>query len=138
VRRVSEGRRFVRFLFVGLLNTAFGFAAYAALIYAGAPVWLALIGGNVAGICFNFLTTGHFVFLDASLERLPRFAGVYLLCYAVNYAAVRMFIHMGLGSIVAQALISPCIAGISFLLMSRYVFKTSRLSEVNMGRSEKP
>ena len=135
---MSQGRRFARFLLVGLLNTAFGFAVYAALIYARLPVWLALVGGNVAGICFNFLTTGHFVFLDASLVRLPRFAGVYLLCYAVNYAAVRALIHMGLGAIVAQALISPCIAVLSFLLMLRYVFNTSGMAEAGADRPEKP
>jgi len=135
---VSQGRKFIRFLLVGVLNTAFGFAVYAALIYARVPVWLALIGGNVAGICFNFLTTGHFVFLDASLVRLPRFAAVYLLCYAANYAAIRMLIHMGLGSIVAQALISPCMAVLSFLLMSRYVFNTSRMSEASVGKPENP
>ena len=114
--------RFVRFVLVGILNTAFGFGAYAALIYLGAPVWAALIGGNVAGILFNFFTTGAMVFSEVSLSRLPRFASVYLFCYLSNYLAIKALLSLHLSAIESQALISPVVAVMSFVLMSRWVF----------------
>ena len=115
-------RRFVKFLLVGLLNTLFGLAAYALLIHMGLPIWLALIGGNVAGIAFNFFTTGHLVFSDIALTRLPRFVGAYLACYALNYIAIRILVSLHLGAIESQVILAPFIAVTSYYLMSRHVF----------------
>jgi putative flippase GtrA len=125
---VKDTATFFRFILVGILNTAFGFGAYAVLFYMGIPVWAALIGGNVAGIVFNFFTTGGVVFADVSLSRLPRFVGVYLACYLVNYVSVKALLSLHLNAIESQALISPVIAVLSFFLMSRYVF-TRKLAE---------
>ncbi|MGT2495245.1 GtrA family protein [Cupriavidus basilensis] len=55
--------RFPRFLAVGVLNMLFGFCAYSAHASIwDSPTWAALIGGNIAGIAFNFVTTGGLVF----------------------------------------------------------------------------
>lgn len=118
-------RRFIKFLLVGLLNTLFGLAAYAILIHLGLPIWLALIGGNAAGIAFNFFTTGHLVFSDIALNRLPRFVCAYLTCYALNYVAIRILVSLHLGAIESQVLLAPAIAITSYYLMSRHVFAES-------------
>ena len=123
--------RFIKFILVGLLNTAFGSGIYAALIYAGLPIWAALLVGNLAGIAFNFFTTGRFVFLDAALVRLPRFVGAYLFCYAINYISIRALVSLHLGAIESQLLMAAPMALLSFYLMSRHVFvprKGERLS----------
>jgi putative flippase GtrA len=116
-------RRFIKFLIVGVLNTLFGLAVYAILIRAGVPVWGALIGGNVAGIVFNFFTTGHLIFSDAALSRLPRFVGAYLTCYAINYVAINLLVLLHFGAIESQAILTPAMAVLSYYLMSRHVFR---------------
>lgn len=115
-------RRFVKFLLVGLLNTAFGSTIYVVLIYARLPIWAALLGGNLAGIVFNFFTTGHLVFSDAVLARLPRFVGAYLACYIINYISIRILVFLYLSAILSQLLLALPMAALSFYLMSRHVF----------------
>lgn len=119
---MKPGRRFVKFLLVGALNTAFGSAVYAALVYAHLPIWASLLGGNLAGIVFNFFTTGRFVFADTVLARLPRFAGAYLACYIINYVSIRILVSLHLSAIASQLLLAPAMAILSFYLMSRHVF----------------
>lgn len=119
-------RRFIRFVLVGALNTLFGLGAYALLIWLGLPVWAALIGGNAAGVAFNFFTTGHLVFADVALARLPRFIAAYAGLYLFNYSAIRALLTMGAGPIVAQMLLTPIMAVLSFLIMSRFVFVPER------------
>jgi putative flippase GtrA len=119
-------KQFVRFLLVGILNTLFGLAIYAVLIWLGLPIWGALLGGNVAGIAFNFFTTGHLIFSDIALSRLPRFIGAYLTCYLVNYLSINTLVWAGLGAIEGQALLAPLIAVLSYYLMSQHVFRSDR------------
>jgi len=114
--------RFIKFILVGILNTLFGLAAYASLIAMGLPVWTSLIGGNVAGILFNFVTTGHFVFANMLLARLPRFIGAYFGLYALNYLLIQLLLSFRMSAIGAQVLLTPLMAIGSFYVMSRYVF----------------
>ncbi|MGO4808083.1 GtrA family protein [Cupriavidus sp. 2MCAB6] len=120
--------RFPRFLAVGVLNMLFGFCAYSACIYLRLPTWAALIGGNIAGIAFNFVTTGGLVFSDLSRERIPRFVLSYLALYFLNLGLAHLLVPVVGGPIVSQALLTPPLACLSFLLMSRFVFtkKTDR------------
>ncbi len=119
-------RRFVMFLLVGGLNTLFGFVVYTAFIVLHSPTWLALIGGNIAGVLFNFFTTGHLVFLDASPRRLPRFAGAYLLIYGANLELIGLVNRYTNNAIISQACLTPMFAVLSYLLMSRWVFDTGK------------
>jgi len=114
--------QFPRFIAVGVLNSLFGFCAYSACIFLKFPPWAALIAGNVAGIAFNFLTTGGLVFADLSRKRIPRFALSYLALYLLNLGLAHAIIPLVGGPIFSQALLTPPLACLSFLLMSRFVF----------------
>ncbi|TBR36492.1 MULTISPECIES: GtrA family protein [Dyella] len=114
--------RFIRFVLVGGLNTLFGFTVYALFVVAHSPTWVALIGGNLAGIVFNFLTTGHFVFLDVSRRRLPRFVAAYLLTYAMNLVLIAWLNKLTYNAIVSQAILTPFMAVVSYVLLSKLVF----------------
>lgn len=119
---MNHGRRFVRFVIVGILNTLFGLGVYALLILLSLPVWAALIGTNVVGVSFNYLTTGKFAFSHSGTNRFPRFVSIYLISYLLNYLGVMVLMHMHLGPVVSQALLTPCMAVLTYLLQSRYVF----------------
>ena len=118
----SRRYRFIRFLIVGGLNTLFGFAVYSALIFWGSPDWVALIGSNGAGIIFNFITTGGFVFMDLAIARFPRFAAFYLSLYFLNLLLIKCLVPIVGGAIAAQAILVIPIALLSYFGMARIVF----------------
>lgn len=113
----------VRFVLVGALNALFGYAVFSAFALAGAPNWLSVLGGNVAGVAFNFVTTGGLVFRQLAWRNLPRF----VLCYAA-LVVTNTFLLGGLegpagGKLQAQALLTAPLAALSYLLLSRWVFR---------------
>lgn len=114
--------RFARFLAVGGLNTAFGFAAYAALLALGFHYALAVALATVLGVLFNFRTYGALVFGGAGAHRLPRFVLVYLLLYVVNVTGIGLLSGTGVSDLVAGLLMLPPVAVLGYLLNSRFVF----------------
>ena len=54
--------QFVRFVLVGILNTAFGYGVYCLMLWIGLSYWWATLIANVLGVLFNFKTTGVLVF----------------------------------------------------------------------------
>jgi putative flippase GtrA len=127
---VTEWKRFARFLLVGGLNTLFGFVAYSAFVLLHSPPWLALLGGNIAGMLFNFFTTGHFVFLDLSASRLPRFVAAYLFVYGLNLVLIGRLTALTHSLIVSQACLAPVMAVVSYVLLSRLVFRKGSGNQV--------
>jgi putative flippase GtrA len=118
--------RFVRFLIAGGLNTLFGFVVFSLLALSGLSTWIVLIVSNLAGIAFNFITTGGLVFRDMSLARVPRF----LVCYGAIY-----FIYLELiqwlspafgGRIWAMAIIVLPMALLTYFMLSWFVFGVKR------------
>jgi putative flippase GtrA len=135
-RRLLERNQFVRFIVVGGLNTLFGFAVYSAAILVGGPVWVALAAGNVAGTAFNFVTTGGYVFRSMVLARFPRFASVYLVMYLCNWMLIRWLSPLIPDPIIAQAILTPPMTLISYVLMKRLVFQSPPPRNVNPGGRE--
>lgn len=114
--------RFGRFLIVGVVNTAFGYGVFLALLRADLAPTLALAIATVAGILFNFVTTGRVVFENAEASRLWRFVGVYGLVFLFNVTLLDAAISLGVGAALAQAaLLAPCVA-LSYLLNRAFVF----------------
>lgn len=114
--------RLLRFLLAGGINTLFGFAVYSACIAAGAPIWLALLVGMLAGTVFNFFTTGGYAFRQLSIRRYPRFAACYLFLYALNVGLAEWLSRVLGSAVPAQALLLVPLALLSYLMMARLVF----------------
>lgn len=121
-------RRFVRYLLVGGLNTLFGFLAYTVFILLKFPTWAALLGGNVAGVTFNFFTIGGLVFLNLSLSRVPLFVLSYLFIYFINLELIGWITSFVHGRIAAQAVLALPMALLSYLILSNYVFRKMEAS----------
>ena len=128
---MNHRQRFVRFAIVGILNSAFGLGVYALLIHLGLPVWAALIAANVAGVSFNYVTTGKLTFSHRGANRFPSFVSIYLLCYVINYLAITVLVHMHLGPVTSQVLLTPFMAILNYLLQSRYVFRQGEAPSPN-------
>jgi putative flippase GtrA len=114
---------FLRYLAVGGLNTAFGYASYAAFVLAGAPLWLAVSGSTLLAFFFNFASYGGLVFGSTSYRLLPRFLFFYAGLGGLNFLLLRALSWSGLGPLLAQALLLPLLAGVGFFGMRQFVFR---------------
>lgn len=114
--------QFVRFLAVGVLNTAFGYGVFAGLAWSGLPYPVAIAVATIAGVAFNFFSTGRLVFGQGGAHRLPRFAAVYAVVYCVNVAAVAGLLQLGLNVYIANALLVLPLALLAYGLQRRFVF----------------
>jgi len=113
-------RLLLRFGMAGILNAAFGYAAFSILLLAGAPIGVALVAAATAGVAFNFQTSKRLVF--RSRGRALRFVAVYGLVLAMNWLALRGLGAMGVPAIAGQALLVLPAALLSFLGQKIFVF----------------
>jgi putative flippase GtrA len=112
----------VRFVAVGVLNSAFGYVAYALLL-----LWLprssALLVSHVLGVLFNFHSLALGVFDEYRYRLLVRFSVAYTVVYFVNLALLEALCHgAGVSDLLGQALSIPPTALLSFGLLRRFVF----------------
>jgi putative flippase GtrA len=116
---------FVKFLLVGVLNTAFGYGLFALLIWLGLPYPYAMGIGTIMGVLFNFQTTSRLVFTGAHWRLLARFVSVYGFIYCINLGGVALLLSWGLNVYLAGALLLLPMAGVSFATLRFFVFKPS-------------
>ena len=114
---------FLRFLLVGGLNAAFAYGVYWVLLVVGVAYPLAVLASTVAGVCFNFFTTGRLVFGRIFRARsLPRYVLVYAVVYFANVTLIAALVQTGLGAAVAGFIALFPMALLSFVLLHRFVF----------------
>lgn len=111
-------RRFIKFLFVGLINTGFGYAVYAILVLFKTPPQIALLAMFVIGVLWNYMTTARFVFDVSGFGRLPAYCLCYVAIYLLNAGALQAAINLGVAPLIAQAVLTPVIAVLTFVLLS--------------------
>jgi len=122
------GKKFIKFILVGIINTIFGYSLYALLIFLNLHYSVAVLVGTIVGILFNFKTTGKLVFNNNENMLLFKFLGVYTVTYILNVSALKIFDTFKFNMYVAGLLLIFPMAAISFTLNSKYVFK-EKLSE---------
>lgn len=132
-RRLLRRHRFGRFVVASAVNTLFGFAVYSTVILLRGPVWAALAAGNVAGICFNFITTGGYVFRSFLMSRFPGFASVYGVVYLANWFLIRWLSDFVPGPIAAQAILTAPMALVSYFLLKKLVFAGAPTDQTPRG-----
>jgi putative flippase GtrA len=118
--------RFIRFLVVGGLNTAFGYAVFTAIFLLTSERNLAVIIGNVVGAAFNYFTTGRLVFANKGLRAFLPFVLGYVLVLVVNLALVNLFVSFGLTTLIAGLVALPFCVLVSYAYNSLVVFRTVR------------
>ena len=125
--RLGPGQRqFVKFLFVGVLNTAFGYGLFSLFVLLKLEPGISLFLSTVMGILFNYLTTGRLVFAARGLRQLPYFVAVYGLTFLFNLWSLRFLLSRGLSPFLAQAVLLPLMVAMSFTLNKIFVFRNAR------------
>jgi putative flippase GtrA len=116
-------RQFLQYLYVGGLNTGFGYGVFALCIYLDTPVKIAVAVGHFLGIIFNYFTYGKLVFKKGSGQIFAKFLITYGLLYLENILLIDIFFLFFDNPYVVQFLSLPFVVGLSYLIHNRVVFK---------------
>lgn len=115
--------RFVKFLFVGGLNTLFGYGVFALFNFVGFHYIISTLLATVLGVLFNFKTTGCIVFKNGDNKLLIRFICIYTFMYIVAISELKIFSLLGMNNMyINYAIVLLPNAFASYLLMKNYVF----------------
>ncbi|MEX0317261.1 MAG: GtrA family protein [Ruegeria sp.] len=114
----SPRSRVVRFLGAGVINTAFGYSVFAALVFLGAHPQVALIVQFVIGVIWNYWIHGRYVFGVRGYARLPLYALSYVIIYFANAFLLRAFMVAGLNAYLAQAVALGPVVILSYVMIS--------------------
>ena len=121
-QRIRPSGRFIRFLLVGGLNTAFGYAVFVASLWLGMHYALAGAISTVLGVLFNFKSTGRLVFGSQGNNKLPRFVAVYAILYLANTLAIGVMLKFGIPEWLGALLLILPSAIASYVLNRQFVF----------------
>lgn len=114
--------KFIKFLFVGSINAAFGYSVFALLLFLKFHYSLAVLLSTILGILFNFKTTGYIVFKNSDNKLIFRFFGVYAITYILNIICLKMFNMFNFNLYLAGFILLLPTAIVSFFLMKKFVF----------------
>jgi putative flippase GtrA len=115
--------KYIRFILVGALNTAFGYAVFSGLTWLGWEDLYAVPAATAAGVTFNFVTYGKLVFKSLDRRNVPRFALGYAGLYICNIAGLRALAGTGLDAYRSQAALIIPLAILSYVINDRWVFR---------------
>ncbi len=120
-------RKFVKYLFVGFMNTVFSYVIYAICVTILSRPTLSLAVSYVIGILFNFQTTGRIVFKNKNNTLIFKFFLSYLTTFFINRYFLDMLVStFHVDKYLSQAILVFPIAMISFMLLKHFVFVESK------------
>lgn len=123
--RLRKVKHFLRFLIIGGVNTVFGYAAFALLLYFGLHYALASFWATCAGVLFNFNTTGRIVFKNSDHRLLFRFLMVYSILYLINILLLKLMVTYAVNLYLGSAATILPMALLAYLLNKKFVFSQS-------------
>ena len=121
--RIDE--KFFKFLFVGALNTLFGYTTYALFVAIGLVANVALFLQYIVGVLWNFKTTGAIVFKNHNNRLIFKFIASYIFTFFINSVLLK-FLTSFMNDYLAQALLVLPVAMLSFIIFKFFVFKDNK------------
>lgn len=114
--------RFIKFLFVGFINTVFGYGVFALLLFLGLHYAIASLFGTILGVIFNFFTTGRLVFQNTDNLLIFKFIGVYAIVYLINLFFLAIIDYFNFNLYIGGLIILLPMALFAFQLNQIFVF----------------
>ncbi|OIZ95164.1 hypothetical protein A1D18_03450 [Candidatus Rickettsiella isopodorum] len=88
---IETKKQFITFLFVGAINTIFGYSVFAFFIFFQIRYYLAFLFSGLLGVMFNFITTGRIVFENKDFGLFYKFILISTILYFLHIILVKMF-----------------------------------------------
>ena len=123
-RSGEERRRLWRYYQAGLVNTLFGYGAFAALVALDLNIYAAQIIAHLAGTTFNYVTYSRYAFRGHGGSP-RRFITSYAVNYGLSLAALAALTHLGLSPYAAGLVSVLAVSLINYFILAKVVF-TSR------------
>ena len=124
VHRIFDAQ-LLRFLAVGVVNTAFGYGVYALMLSIGLHYAVAAAVGTVIGVLFNFKTTGVLVFGSRDNGLIIRFIAAYVVVYGANVLGLWLLERGGADAYTSGLMTLLPAAILAFVLNKAFVFKVA-------------
>jgi len=118
LKQNKETWRFIKFLIVGVFNTAFGVIVYEVLVFFGVAPQPALAVAYFIGIIWNYFIQGKLVFGNKGFTKLPAYLGAYFLVYLTNSIGLHFMLQAGVSKFLAQPILAMLMAVPTFFLVS--------------------
>jgi putative flippase GtrA len=122
--------QFVRFNFVGIVNTALTYGVYAALVFVGVNHFAALGADYAVGIVFSFLVNRRFTFRikgRTGLGTFARMVGSYMFLLGLNALILWVLVDKSaMNTYLGQAIALAAVALVSFAVQRVVVFRAHR------------
>jgi putative flippase GtrA len=114
-----------KFLLAGLINSFFGYALYAALIFCGIYALLALLVSTIGGVLFNYFSFSRMVFSGIGGPMvLLRFLISYFVVYSVNSILLIVILSIdNLNPYISQIICMPITISLTWFLMRGWVYR---------------
>ncbi len=114
----------LRYYQAGIINTLFGYACFALLIWLSVDMLLSQLISHIVGTIFNYLTYSGYAFRDEG--SLLRFMASYVVNYLLSLGAM-----LGLATVITSpymvgGLSIILVSAINFLILKKFVFGRKR------------
>jgi putative flippase GtrA len=121
--------QFMRFVLVGIGNTAFSYGVYAALLFIGLEYRVASLLALVLGIAFSFTTQGTVVFRNATCVTLVKFVVAWVVLYLFNISLIALLMHSSLSAYLAGAVATVPVTLVSYFILKFAVFGRGKANQ---------
>lgn len=121
--------QFLRFVLVGIGNTAFSYGAYAALLFIGFEYRVASLLALVLGIAFSFTTQGNVVFRNATRVTLVKFVVAWVLLYIFNISLIALLMRSSMSAYLAGAVATVPVTLVSYFVLKFAVFGRGKTNQ---------
>lgn len=117
--------KFIRFVLVAGLNTAFGYGLFAFFIWIGLHYTLATLLSTILSVLFNFKTYGILVFKNKNNKLIIRFVLVYCFLYLCNIGGIALLKWFGLSSYMAGLVLLVPVGLLGYFLNKKFVYEVN-------------
>lgn len=121
-RRKQEWWQLLRYYQAGLINMAFGYAAFAVLVWLGLQVFVAQAVGHVLGVTFNYFTYSKFAFAGQQASK-SNFAMAYVGNYFLGLAFLWAALKVLPSPYIAGAVATVAVSVFNYFILKRLVFR---------------
>lgn len=112
----------IRFLVIGVVNTAFGYAVFATMLFVTNLPNLSIAVATVCGVAFNYFTTSRFVFYSGA-PALFRYIACYAISMLANMTFFSLIFDLSSSKYLSQAIALLPTTLLTYFLLKLFVFK---------------
>lgn len=123
---------FLKFVFVGGLNTVVGYGVFALLVLIGVHYVISSVFGHIAGVTNSYFWNKYFTFRASgkNYREIFRFIGVYTVHYAIGLSGLVFFVEVvKLHPLAAQAIVLVITTLFSFFGHKYFTFRHAHENE---------